>query len=286
MARWRGSAAGEDDRQPQERSEDPETARDRRCETAWEECSRSIAGGILKSQFSILNSRPLTRRTTEALRHREKHRGSHRKHEDTKTRRPPTHSSTQRRGDAEAQRIGRENPCRGEVPAVVERRAGIGEQGNDSDRKRSSSLPCSPACALGAQTSPLLLPCCWMDGTPLTKKRTGRRNRCDPGASAGGKHGGDGRLRPELTFFPPVSGDRQIAGGSAVNLRHGRFVSARSSLRLCVKKIRVGGRYQLVNEVGGWLCASAPLRSFSSGWLAFVPLCLRVCDVGGCAIEN
>ena len=37
------------------------------------------------------------------------------------------------------------------------------------------------------------------------------------GASAGGKHGSEGRLRSEQTGFPPVGGDRQIADVSAVN---------------------------------------------------------------------
>jgi len=57
-----------------------------------------------------------------------------------------------------------------------------------------------------------------MEGAPFE----GRRNRRAPGASAGGKHGNDGRLRPELTCFSPVGGDPQIAGSSAVNPRQGR----------------------------------------------------------------
>ena len=63
-----------------------------------------------------------------------------------------------------------------------------------------------------------------------------RRNRRAPCASAGGKHGDDGRSRPESTWFSPAVGDRTIAVSSAVNLRHGHITSVTTSLRL-----RVGG---------------------------------------------
>jgi hypothetical protein len=43
-------------------------------------------------------------------------------------------------------------------------------------------------------------------------------------ASAGGKHGDDGRVRPELTSFLPAGGDHQIAACPAVNLRHCRIM--------------------------------------------------------------
>ena len=68
-----------------------------------------------------------------------------------------------------------------------------------------------------------------------------RRNRRAPGASAGGKHGDDGRLRPELTGFSPAGGDRQIADCSAVNFRHFRITSATISLRLCDFALRKTG---------------------------------------------
>ena len=68
-----------------------------------------------------------------------------------------------------------------EVPTVVERRPGTGGQGTDSDRARSSSVPCPPACALGAQASPLLLPCCWMDGTTPPKQEKSEAEPTRPG---------------------------------------------------------------------------------------------------------
>ena len=150
---------------------------------------------------------------------------------------------------------------RSEVPAV-ERRPGTGGQGDDSDRKRSSTLPCPPACALesaGLATPPLH----FMIGgnAPLFPMEV-RRNRRAPGASAGGKHGGDGCLHPELTCFPPVVGDRQIAGSSAVNLRHCCITSATnpSCLRVFVFATWAGG--------------SAPLRLCASAFLLSVSLCL------------
>ena len=69
----------------------------------------------------------------------------------------------------------------------------------------------------------------------------GRRNRRAPGASAGGKSDGDGCSHPEPADFLPVAGDRTIAGGSAVNLRHCRINSAAlcviAPLRLCVNSV-------------------------------------------------
>jgi len=84
------------------------------------------------------------------------------------------------------------------------------------------------------------------------------RNRRAPGASSGGKYGDDGRLRPELTCFPPVVGDREIADVSAnarhyriresicVYLRDLRFLRCVVGWSLCLRVFvfatRVGGR--------------------------------------------
>jgi hypothetical protein len=81
-----------------------------------------------------------------------------------------------------------------------------------------------------AQTSPLLILCCWMDGALLPNRRRARRNRRAPGASVGGKHGCDERLRSEQTCFSPAVGDRQIADCSAVNPRYRLSISVGSSL--------------------------------------------------------
>jgi hypothetical protein len=96
-----------------------------------------------------------------------------------------------------------------------------------------------------------------MEDAALPNKREARRNRRAPGVSAGGNTGCDGRLRPELTGFPPAGGDRRIAGCSAVNCLHRRITSVRTSAFICV------------------ICG------FSVASVAFVPLCLRVCDVRG-----
>jgi len=60
-----------------------------------------------------------------------------------------------------------------------------------------------------------------------------RRNRRAPGASAGGKYGDDGRLRPELTRFSPA-GDHRIADCSAA--RSGTAAS-RQRQSLCVLRV-------------------------------------------------
>ena len=86
------------------------------------------------------------------------------------------------------------------------------------------------------------------------------RDQRAPSAAAGGKYGNDGRLRPELTYFPPVGGDRQIAGCSAVNPRH------------CYIKVSICVHLRDLRFLA--LC----------GWAIFVPSCLRVCD-GLCAFS-
>ena len=147
--------------------------------------------------------------------------------------------------------------ARGEVPAVV-RRPGTGGQGNDSECKHSSPFPCPLACALEEPRPRHSSLFSGWTVPPFPKRRGERRNRRAPGASAGGKQGDDGRSRPELTGFPPAVGDLMIADISAVGSRHCRITSAKLSAFICV------------------ICGL--LR-----WVAFVPSCLRVCDVGGWA---
>ena len=88
-----------------------------------------------------------------------------------------------------------------------------------------------------------------------------RRNRRASGASSGGKHGGDGRLRPELTCFPPVVGDREVAGVSA-NAQHCRI---RESICVHLRDLR------FLRCVSGWsLC----LRVFVFAMSSVSSLCL------------
>ena len=157
-----------------------------------------------------------------------------------------------------------ETRARGEVPAVVERRLRTAGPGHRSERKRSSRWPGPAACTLeerrprhssapvGEWTAP-----------PLPKRKGARRNRRALCASAGGKHGGDGRLRPESTSFLPVVGDHQIADVSAANPRYDLSVSARSFLRICVICVICG---QIAMALCA-LCVSVPLW-FSPGRLA------------------
>jgi len=150
---------------------------------------------------------------------------------------PPPRSLSQRRRDAETQRI-HENSARGEVLAA-ERRPRTAGTSPSSDRERSSLEFVPAACALGAQASPLLrrprhfspLFNGWEGHTSFPNRRKARRNRRAPGASAGGKPGCDERLRSEQTGFSPAVGDRQIAGCSAINPRHYCITSATTSLR-------------------------------------------------------
>ncbi len=81
---------------------------------------------------------------------------AHRKHEDTKTQRPGDYPATSARSPQitqmntdgiESQRARHQISAPARFPAVGQR-PGTGGQGNDSYRKRSASLPCSPACAL------------------------------------------------------------------------------------------------------------------------------------------
>jgi len=100
-------------------------------------------------------------------------------------------------------------------------------------------------------------------------RREARRNRRAPGASAGRKPACDERSRSEQSGFLPVVGDRQIAGCSAVNLRHCRHSClAIICVYLCdlwancdgpgfaAERLRRGKRTALR------LCVSASLRSF------------------------
>ena len=73
----------------------------------------------------------------------------------------------------------------------------------------------------------------WEEHASLLNGGGGRRNRRAYGAAAGGKSDCDGCSHPEQASFSPVGGDLQIAGSSAVNLRHCRITSATTSLHLC-----------------------------------------------------
>ena len=139
----------------------------------------------------------------------QRHRGTesaqshtHHKHEDTKTRRH--HKATIAKSPQITQMAFLETRARGEVPAAVERRPGTTGPDNRFGRKRPARCHGPEACPLEERrprhsSSPVTR---WM-APPLPSKRMGRRNRRAPGASAGGKYGGDGRLRPEWTCFPP-----------------------------------------------------------------------------------
>ena len=103
----------------------------------------------------------------------------------------------------------------------------------------------------------------WEGHTSFPGRREARRNRRASSASAGGKHGDDGRLRPELTCFSPAVGDRQIAGCSVVKLWHCCITSAGTSASICV------------------ICGF--LRGRVGGLRVFVSSCLRRGRMGGSA---
>jgi hypothetical protein len=145
--------------------------------------------------------------------------------------------------------------ARGEVLAVVRRPRTAGSE-NRYKSELSSRFPGPAACALEERSLATAPSSNWKKCASLQNKREGRRNRSAPGASAGGKQGDDRRLRPELTCFPPVVGDRKIAGVSAANPRHCRHSCPCDDLRYL--------RY---------------LRADCDGWVALVSSCLRVCDV-------
>ena len=102
-----------------------------------------------------------------------------------------------------------------------------------------------------------------------------RRNRRAPGSSVGGKHGDDGRLRPELTGFPPVVGDHQIADCSAANPRYDFSVSARFSLRICVIWVICG---QIAMD-GRPLCLR--IFVFAMSFSVFLSVFLCLCGLTG-----
>jgi len=164
----------------------------------------------------------------------------------------------------------------GEVPAVVGQRPETGGQGNNSECKHSSPFPCPPACTRDERrprhTS--------SSGDELKarhhpNRRKASRNRRVPGASSGGPHDNDGRLRPEMPCRPPVGGDRQIADCSAANL--GTATSRSLSASICVIcgfLARLGGLRVFASS-----CLRCPL-CFSLCLCAFVVLGLRVRSVG------
>ena len=94
----------------------------------------------------------------------------------------------------------------------------------------------------------------WEGRASFPNSRRARRNRRAPGASAGGAFGLDKRSRLERTNAPPAVGDRSIAGCSAVNPRHCRITSARTSAPICVicGFLRWVGALR-VCDVGGWV---------------------------------
>jgi len=105
----------------------------------------------------------------------------------------------------------------------------------------------------------------WEGRASFPDRREARRNRRAPGVSAGGKPGYDERLRSEQSGSLPAVGDRQIAGCSAVNPRHCRITSARTSAFICVIcgfLARVGGLRVFVSSClqRGRLYLSAALR--------------------------
>ena len=166
-------------------------------------------------------ARPPTRRTTEAQSaQRNAEPRAHRKHEDTKaahpSQLPADHADRRRWAHARLERVARSRPSsddgRGPLGRVIGPSASIrrDDPAQQSALSKSADLATPPLhFMVGRTISP-----------PLMEVR---RNRPAPGASAGGKHGDDGRLRPELTCFPPAGGDRQIADCSAVNLCHRRM---------------------------------------------------------------
>jgi len=200
------------------------------------------------------------------------------RHRDTEKAQSP--SQTRRRKDTKAsqshpltrfltQRTGRKNLSRDDVLAA-ERRPRTAGPDTRSERKRSSRCSGPAACALGERRprhfSPLFNS--WEGHTSFPDRRETRRNRRVPGASAGGKHGCDERLRSEQSGFLPAGGDRQIADWFAVNLRHCRITSATISLRLCVF-----APSRFIRSVDG----SAPLRLCASTFLSSVfLLCVSV----------
>jgi hypothetical protein len=174
---------------------------------------------------------------------------------------PQLNAETQRRRDAGA--------C---LPGLIARRG----PGRRTARDRRTGAPLQPPAIVAAPrtadirsverrprrfSSPSDIGCAY--GSLLSKGRA-RRNRRAPGASAGGTNGSDGRLRPELTWVPPVVSDRMIADVSAVNPGHLGITSATTSLRLCAFA---------VIWVGGRLCVSALC---SSG----LPVCSGVSCLG------
>jgi len=99
-----------------------------------------------------------------------------------------------------------ETRVRGEVQAVVGRRPGTAAPDNRFGRKRPARCHGAAACTLeerrprhssssGEKRRARLFPI----------RNAARRNRRAPGASSGGLHGNDGRLRPEMLCCPPVA---------------------------------------------------------------------------------
>ncbi len=157
------------------------------------------------------------------------------------------------------QMVSRETKARGEIPAVVGQRPGTGGQGNDSECKHSSPFPSPPACARGE-----------------------RRPR----------HSSSSDDEWRAPFFP----NRNGAGGTDA-LRTRRPVGRPATTNARVWSRRAFHRWAAIFRsptVPPSILGPAASRRLSAvicvicgpiamgGWVAFVSLCLRVCDVFLC----
>jgi len=148
-----------------------------------------------------------------------------------------------------------ETRARGEVPAVVGQRPATGGQGNDSECKHSSSMPCPPARALEERRPRHTFASFSDTAVPVSSHwKEARRNRRAPGASSGGKRGCDERLRSELAGYPPGAAIVRSPICSAAN--RGTSASRELSAFICVICV---------------ICVHIAMDA--------LPLCLRDCDV-------
>jgi len=132
---------------------------------------------------------------------------------------------------------------------------------------------------------------CWEERTSPSHERKEKQNRRATGTSAGEKRSGDERLRSEFASFSPATGDRPIAGRSALNKW---FLLAGSAIAsLCG---RVGGWpsclcvFVVATWVGGWICVicvicvicghfgwgEASPQLCASAFFSLCPLCVSV----------
>jgi len=130
----------------------------------------------------------------------------------------------------------------------------------------------------------------------VSRDRTGGTDAAS-GASAGGTHGDDGRLRPEATCFPPEVGDREIADVSAVNQGTSASHQRQALCVLCVFAVQkpggpsgVGSPRERSDATPFEANICVYLRdlraSCAGGWVAFTSSCLRICNSGERKIRN